>query len=630
MSFPPIYKNDPRPLKGFLLGLLALLLSVSGIVEAVTLSPVIEENRLQIMMDWPGKVGLNAIVDDKAVAVIKGKQSPSGTKGRDLLLRFNKPLGNVDLDRLSQQTIGWLEFVNTGYDTLYLKSTNKVSYRVYSAGKKIRIEISKLQSEKQPATSSNDERLISFTESALNKNQPELMKPILEKFGEQFLSSRPLLAAQLMLALKDKPAALKWIEMGTGLPSLSLDQQMTLVYLYGKLGQSEKFNQNLNTKKLGNRIAKELKVKGLAKSRREELVYALLELKAYKQALPDLKRLAMSFKGDWPHSYEEVLRKLEMKKALLDFWRLRAKQSGLPAEEKRQLAFQFLEFNSKVEAEKLFFTLAKNAAPDDPDVKQLLYLWGPMPEPSKRNWLIHRVKNSQADEPAEWIRHLINAGGAQEAVWLAEKEHPSKMTDNLFAAYLYALGEISNGAGFASALYQKLKSENNPDRLLLYGSMAEDRGQLQTAGIVYTKLLTLKPDNKRALKRLGLLSFDQSRWEDAEKYLGRLTNRGEEDWETNYYYAETLFILGKKSQSGDFFKRTLELLPKTSSFTPSMEFIQANCQYRLGQSEEAITTYERLMKISPGDNQIRVKYISVLMEMGDFDQAKKWLRLSAN
>ena len=632
MLFQSIKQKAVGLLTGLLWGLFTLLLPASGYAEEVKIHPVIQGDRLQIILEWPSEVSFKAIVDDVLVSIERGRlkkpKSVSGTKGRELLLLFNRSLGTSDLGQLNQKTSAWLESIRAGYDTLLLQSRGPVSFKIFAEGKEVRVEIVRLHPQNLPKASRNDDLLIAFAESVLAKNRPEFMNPILEKYGEEFLTPHPILAAQLMLALKDKTAALRWTQKAVRQPRLTLNQQIALVGLYGKLGQSEKIGQRMNIQKLVGLIAKKLQVSGLPELRQEELVFALLELKAHKQALPHLKRLASNFKGDWVYSYEQTLVKLERKQELLDFWRMRAKRPGLPDEEKRQLAFQFQDAYSKADAEKLFKALAETAPPNSSDVEQLLFLWGPRPEPKKRTWLLDRAKASSGNERVEWIKHLVNAGGAQEAIQLAEMESPSEMTDNMFAAYLLALEEFDGEADFASPLNQRLQMENNPDRLLDYGTLAENHNQFETAEVAFTKLLEIRPDDKWALRRLGRMSFDQGQWEKTEDYLGRLINKKNADWVTNYYYAEAIFLLGKTSKARSFFQRVLEHIIKIPSPTTSMKITQAHCLHRLGHKKEARAIYESLLKISPNDKKIRVKYISILIDMGDFEQADKWLNLT--
>ncbi len=611
-------------LTGLLLAILILMPWSKSHAEQVKINSSKTENHLQIVLEWPQAVSFKARVDDA--------KAPSGTEGHELLLSFNKSIETFDLEKLTKNTSPWLETLHTGYDTLLLQSRNKVTYKIFSEGNKIRIDIARLLPE--PARQSSEaapenDLLITFAEKVLADNRPELMNRIFDMHGDGFLSSRPLLAAQLMLALEDRNSSLRWAQKAENLPQMTLDEQIELVGLYAKLGQSDKIGQTRNTRNLSQQIAGQLNDPNLPQSRKEDLVYAMLEVKAHEQALPHLKQLAYQQGGDWVHSYEETLTKLGRNKELTRFYRMYIKNPGLAVDEKRRIAFLFLEDNNKADALPVFKELAETASAESSDVEQLLFLWGPRPAKSDRQWLADRAKASKNEERTEWLWHLVNNGGAREAVRLAMNEPASEVTDHLFSVYVQALGELDDKKAVASALGQWMETETNPDRLFRYGTLAEDQSLLTLANTAYEKLLEVRPGDKQALKQLGWNSFYLNQWKDTQKYLGKILTRNENDWTTHYYYAEAMYLEGNISESLSFFQQTLEIIGKTSSTNPEMEMTKALSLGRLGRQKEALPIYERLLKVSPRDKKLRVNYISCLMEVGDYEQASKWLTLTA-
>jgi len=466
--------------------------------------------------------------------------------------------------------------------------------------------------------------LLGTTHIQLTADNRKLAKDVLKKYGDESLSPRPLLAARLMLALDDENSALRWMQTAESLPLLTIDQQIELASLYASLGKAGQFD----TKKLRDRILLELQSPSLPESRREELVYAMLELNGHKQALPYLKQLAYRRGGDWIYPYEETLVKLGRQQEIVDFWRMRIKQSGLPDEEKRLLAFQLLDANSRADAENVFKELAANSTAKSPDVEQLLFLWGPRPGPDARIWLLERAKNSKGDERAEWMRHLINSGGAKDVMHYARTNPPANVSDSFFNVYLLGLERLKNDAEFASAAKQALKSENNTNRLFSYGKLAEDREQFEIAQAAYSRMLKVRPDETRALRQLGRIFFQQSQWPDAQKYLGRLLDKNKQDWEANYYYAEAGFLQGNQSEAIPYYQQALKSIDKNLSLSLSMEMTRANSLHRLGRNEEALAVFERLFKERPNDKEIRSSIITALIETGHFAKAQQLMILN--
>jgi tetratricopeptide (TPR) repeat protein len=625
MSVKKITFKAKRLLSELLLALFVLLPTTAGYAEEVKIHSAVKGNRLQIILDWPQAVSFKTMVDET--------EAPSGTEGHELLLRFDQAIETSDLEILDKKTYDWLTTIRTGYDTFLLQSRNKVTYKVLAEGKRIRIEIARhLSSPAGPTLESSTENdlLITFAQKVLEDNRPELMNRIFEKHGDGFLSTRPLLAAQLMLALKDKSSSLSWVKKAENQPNMTLDQQIELVGLYEKLGQSDKIGQTKNTRNLDHRIALELNDSKLSQSRIEGLIYVMLELEAHEQVLPHLKQLAYHQGGNWVYPYEETLAKLGKNEELIEFLRVHVKRSGLDVEEKRRIAFSFLNVKSKADALPVFRVLADTAPAKSPDVAQLMFLWGPRPADRDRKWLVDKAKASKNEERTEWLWHLVNAGGAREAVLLALREPSSNVTDNLFKVYVQILQELEDKQVFASTLEKWLESETNPDRLIRYGSLAEGRSQLQLANRAYKKVLEVRPGDKLALKQLGWNSFYLSQWNDTQKFLGQILTQKDPDGITKYYYAEAMYLEGHISESLPFFQQALDIVSKKPSLDTKMEIIKAALLNRLDRKKEALVIYERLLKVSPADKKLRVKYISCLMDVGDFEQAQKWLTLSKN
>ncbi len=623
MSVQHITLKTKELLTGLLLASLILLPATKGYAESVKIHSVIKGNRLQIVMDWPKKVTFKAMVDDV--------KASSKAEGHELLLSFDKAIETSDLETLTKKTSGWLESISRGYDTLLLQSRDKASFKVSREGKKIQIEVVRnlsAASGKLSKTAPDNDLLITFAEKVLENNRAELMRRIFDKHGDGFLMARPLLAAQLMLALNNKVSSERWVQMAENQPDMMLDQQIELVGLYGKLGQSGKIGQTNHTRNLGDRIEQRLNNPKLPPSRKKDLIYVMLELKAGERVLPHLRQLAYGQGAEWVFPYEETLTQLGKKKELLDFWRMRIKRSGLSVEDKRQLAFQFLDHNSKADAVPVFRELAQTASANSPDVEQLLFLWGPYPGKEERKWLTEKARASKDREQTEWLKHLVNVGEADEAVRLALKRPSAKITDELFAFYVSALQELQDKDMFASALDQWMEPETNPDRLYRYGNLAEDQSQIELANEAYEKLLEFRPQDKRTLRRLGRNYFYLNQWKNTQKYLGQLVTGKNNDWPTNYYYAEAMYLEGHVKESLPFFRRTLEIVQKISSSSTILDTAKAVSLERLGKKKEALVIYERLVKVSPKDKKIRLKYISCLMDVGEFEKAQKWLTLT--
>lgn len=466
------------------------------------------------------------------------------------------------------------------------------------------------------------------TKQPLAKENYELANDVLRKYGEEFLSPRPLLAARLMFALDREASALVWVQTAEKMPLLTLDQQIELAGLYARLERSGTIQRDFDTKILRSRILLELQAPSLPETRKEELVYALLELKAHQQALPYLKQLAYNSGDDWIFPYEETLRKLGRNQEIIKFWRARIKRSGLPVEEKRQLAFQLLESDSKADALAVFRELAENAPAQSADVEQLLFLWGPRPGKEARLWLLGRAESSRGQERTLWTKHLIDKGGTKEALRLASLTPVAETTDQQFAVHMLALSEVRANTDFTLEARKSLRAEKNPDRLLRYATLAEDRELSEVAQTAYKKILQVLPDDMHALRKLGEIAFQENSFQEAQGYFRRLLNKNKQDWSTNYYYAEAEFLQGKTTTAIPFYQQSLASINKAPSLTLPMELSQAHTLHRLGKYQEALSIYDRLFAKRPNDKEMRANIISSLIASGNYEKAQQLMTLN--
>ena len=98
------------------------------------------------------------------------------------------------------------------------------------------------------------------------------------------------------------------------------------------------------------------------------------------------------------------------------FWAEMAMRPALPAELRRQLAFRVLDAGDKPRAEQVFRTLAAAAPPRSPDVRMLLFIWGPRPAAEQLDWIEARARRAGGADKAEWMNILVGAGAATRAV----------------------------------------------------------------------------------------------------------------------------------------------------------------------------------------------------------------------
>ena len=469
----------------------------------------------------------------------------------------------------------------------------------------------------------NKNLLLLLSELTITAPVSDSMKKVLDKFGDEFLSPRPLLASRLMAHLNDHESAFRWLQTVESRPDLNLDQQIAMVHLYNKLNVPERAKTKIDLGRLQKLITQKLGESDISPSKKKDLIHALTGFGALEPALPHLKILAETEGGDWVFNYVKALKVLNRTKQLAGFWEGRINSGQLTTDEKRNIVFQQLEVNLKSDAEKLLKSLAENATPESPDVLQLLFLWGPSVSPANLKWLTSKAKATQEKDLAGWMKHLIQVGAAQNAVAILKTADLSKK--ELFDSHLQALQALANKEIIDKEIRDMLVSEENTNHLIRYGNLASDLELFDTSLIAFEKVLDFKPDDKKTLQKLGLGNFHKKNWRKAEFYLRRYLDNSSGDWKTNFYYAEAMFSRGKTSKSKFYYSQILTQTKETPKFSFDLELTRAVCLHRLGRKKEALQAYRHLLKKYPDNKDSRAKYIAALMDFREYDQAQELL-----
>lgn len=365
-----------------------------------------------------------------------------------------------------------------------------------------------------------------------------------------------------------------------------------------------------------------LQAADLPEEERKRILYALLEHKAYKVALPHLKDMAVRHGGEWMFAYADTARRSGATAELATFLAARAQDDRQPEEERRRLAFALLELGDKAAAERAFLRLGAAQGPDGPDVRQLLFLWGPRPPSGAMDWIEKRAGAARTPaEQALWYDRLLASGGAGRVVRaIAPDGRPPSRA--LLAVYIDALAARNDGAALAGALRAAMPDERDPERLRRYARLAEQARATDVAGEAWRALAALRPDDADALRQLGMLAFDGNRLAEAERHLRRYFARHPDDYEANYFLGEALNALKRRAEAVPFWTRSLDLLRSRGARAPDAEQAEANLLHRLGHVEEAVALFERLRRQRPGDRQLKADYVSMLIENGRLKEAR--------
>jgi tetratricopeptide (TPR) repeat protein len=353
---------------------------------------------------------------------------------------------------------------------------------------------------------------------------------------------------------------------------------------------------------------------------KELFAYAIIDAGGARAALPVLRQLAQSRGGQWADAFENALGDLGRNDELRASLLARAERPATPAQTRREIAYRLLETGSKTEAERLFLGLAAGEGPDGPDLRQLLYLWGPRPRAGDLAWLAERCRAASGGEQGAWMRILTERGAAKLAVVVYEAARPSAAPE-AHAAYVDALSALGDKPKTVAALRAELAAMPAPDRLQRIGDAARDLGDLSLAREAFEALVKAAPGDGRAQRSLGFIAFDQHDFAAAEAHLERYLATAPSDWEGSLTLGE-IKLRAKDEGWRRAFAQALQRLDQIAEPDFREETARAHLLYRTGRIADADRLYATLLQGHPDDKDLRANYATMLIDLGEVGRAR--------
>jgi tetratricopeptide (TPR) repeat protein len=350
-------------------------------------------------------------------------------------------------------------------------------------------------------------------------------------------------------------------------------------------------------------------------------IRALIDAEAYEVVLPHLRRVVQEKSATWASDYQEVLLKLNRNAERHDFLMARLGQENLLAEERRQLAFDLLELGDKKTAIATLKQLASGASIESQDVQQLFYLWAPYPDEQALDWIEHKAMNAAPKERARWFQQLVQRGGADRVVGRLETSE-NGIKDFMVPVYAEALAAEGEWSKLAETIRQAIATETDRMALGRYAALATQTKDGRTVEDVWHMILDKNPDDKDALRELGLILYKKNRFLDAERYLSTYKMRHGEDYEVNYIYAQVLLRLDREREAIALFQVVLTQLQGLTERHYHDIWIEAMTLNHLGRLDQSIAVFERLLEQRPHDLNLRADYASMLIDNGMLNEAQ--------
>ena len=358
---------------------------------------------------------------------------------------------------------------------------------------------------------------------------------------------------------------------------------------------------------------------GLPPAIRLAFANALVTLEEPGEMLPVLRDFAVSVGGDADLIYVSELEKYHREDELGSFVLQRVAQADLSIESKRKVALRLLTAGDKQNAEAAFRALADNEGPDGPDVKRLMQIWGPRPQPSQIDWVVNKARAAPMSERAAWMMHLIAMGDADAAIDLYNRT--TSPDDRMRDARLEALGDQSKKVALGEAFDEDLAAAAaNPQAtgqakrfadLCKSAREAEMQVQAERACQAW---VGIAPDDSEAHRLYGLAAMAAGDAPVAASELALFHNKGVGNWETQSAAGEAALDLDRKGEAQSLFAAALESLDRDRVQGATGEIARAHLLFRLGRVDEADQLFAKLAAERPNDLDLRADWADFVLD----------------
>lgn len=372
-------------------------------------------------------------------------------------------------------------------------------------------------------------------------------------------------------------------------------------------------------------LATELKRADLSKQRREARMYAFLELAGPEAALPELKRFAEAYGGDWANVYDEALGKLGRNQERRQFLIARAARPNASATERKEIAYRLIEMGDRDSAIGIFRTLAERAPPADPVVGELVYLWRENKQGrAASEWLAARAAAAPASERPAWARQLLDGEDPVRALAALGPMSPTE-SEEAAAIRIDALTVLKRTDEAGRVIAARAEVENDVGRLRKLAKQGLEADSKAALALVYGKIARQVPSDPEAARWLGLQDFASGRSGLARRHLAQVVETPFADQEVNSAYGEILLQAGDREAARFHFRRALQQLEATREQSIATRVARAQLLNRLGETNQALALMAALVGERPADPGLRADYANLLMDNKLYDQARRVL-----
>lgn len=362
--------------------------------------------------------------------------------------------------------------------------------------------------------------------------------------------------------------------------------------------------------------------------------YVLINNGRKAEALPYAKSYAAERGGEWKKMLAQLTQKPGTGGKVVKLSREQrvamAQSKTISTTNKRQVAYSLLNDGYKADATTIFMELAKDKGPDSQEVKDLLYLWGGKLNREQLGWMQARAASASTYDKSRW-GDLINNAADDSAMLNYVSATPGALYNaSLRQRYFRVLAGTGSRQNYEVAMQGWVAQTTDVAALLDYANTAQAHGFRNAAVTGYNRVLTLDPNNPKALSQIAALDFSKGKFSEADQNLNRYmatqsarTDAKQEDSsEAHFYKAQLLSRRGDSAGAAQEFAEVIRLTPPNTTAVDALSRLH-NAQFRLGQFAEAKAGYNALLSRYPENKSLLADYMGLLIEYNDLVEATR-------
>ena len=257
-------------------------------------------------------------------------------------------------------------------------------------------------------------------------------------------------------------------------------------------------------------------------------------------------------------------------------------------------------------------------------------MWGGKLNGDQLAWVQQRAATANAYDKQRWSEIVNNVVDDNSLMAYVSANPEALYNPNLRKKYFGIIARTGSRKNYDNAMRNWVANTTDIPALLDYANVGQAMGYREAAINGYSRVLTLDPNNAKALEQMAALDFSKGKYASASANLNQYlaVEQARPDATTNpaqahFYKAELLKRQGDAVGAKAEFQQVVNLTAQSGATTPDALSRMYTAEMHLGQQAEAKAGFEQLLEQYPDNKGLLADYMSVLIEYKQLDDATR-------